>query len=83
MQKVKLYNKKGKTKKQAFEVGELVAVQNLKTRDWKTRGNIVSVRTATDGHILSYDLNIDDLITSRHRVYLRKLEDEASQPAFQ
>ena len=35
-QKMKLFEKKGRTKKHQFEVDKEVAVQNLKTGDWKT-----------------------------------------------
>ena len=36
---------------------------------------ISRVRTADDGNILSHEVNIDSVITSRHRRYLSKIKN--------
>ena len=38
-------------------------------------GEISRVRTADDGTILSYEVNIDGVITTRHRRYLSKIRN--------
>ena len=38
-------------------------------------GVVKGIRTADDGTILSYDIDIDGTITSRHRRYMRKVRN--------
>ena len=40
-------------------MNEIVRMQNLKTKKWDTLGEIVAVRTANDGRIVSYDIECD------------------------
>ena len=53
---------------------------NIKSKKWDTTGVISKLRTADDGTILSYEVNIDGVTTSRHRRYLCKIRnsDEAT-----
>ena len=67
-----LFEKKGRSKKEQFEVDEVVKVQDLKTGDWKQTGIITGVRSANDGQILSYTLRVNGHDTSRHRKFLKK-----------
>ena len=57
-----------------FGVGELVRVQNPKSKQWDATGEIAAVRVANDGRVLSYDINLTDGGTTiRHRKYLMKV----------
>ena len=59
-----------------FEVGELVRVQNPKSKQWDATGEIAAVRVANDGRVLSYDINLTDGGTTiRHRKYLMKVKE--------
>ena len=73
--------KKERTKgKEIYTVGETVRVQNIKIKKWDATGVILKVRTADNWTILSYEVNIDGVTTSRHRRYLCKIRnsDEAT-----
>ena len=52
--------------KEIYTIGENVHVQDIKSKKWDTTGEIIRVRTSDDGTILSYDLDIDGNMTSRH-----------------
>ena len=41
-----------------FEVGELVRIQSPHTKEWDSTGVIEAIRTANDGTVLSYDINL-------------------------
>ena len=60
--------------KETYSVGETVRLQNMKTRRWDIFGVVTRVRTADDDRILSYDIDIDGTITSRHRKYMAKVK---------
>ena len=54
-----------------FSIGELVRIQNPHNREWDSTGTIESIRTASDGTVLGY--NIDPTnggTTVTHRKYL-------------
>ena len=70
---MKLFEKKGRSKKEQFEIDEEVRVQDLRTGDWKQIGIITGIRTANDGQILSYTLRLNGHDTSRHRKFLKKI----------
>ena len=42
------------------------------TRQWSKKGTVVSIRTAQDGTVVSYLLDINGFETPRHRRFLRK-----------
>ena len=57
-------------------------VQDMVTKQWSKRGTVVSVRTAQDGTVVSYLLDINGFETPRHRRFLRKLtlpDDEIAE----
>ena len=70
-------DKKGRTvgKKETFEVGEKVRMQNIKSKKWDQEGEILDVRTAADGTIVSYEINTSGTTTTRHRRFLMKLHN--------
>ena len=51
-------NRKGRTTKDSFEIGEFVRVQNIQTKVWDTQGEITGTRVAANNRIVSYDLII-------------------------
>ena len=75
-------------KKLIFEPGEEVWIQCPKTNLWNIKGEIVSPRTAADGTILSYEVEISipgkgSYRSTRHRRFMRKynLPDSDSDSA--
>ena len=48
-------------------------VQDVATRQWSKEGTVISIRTALDGTVVSYLLDIDGYETARHRKFMRKL----------
>ena len=48
-------------------------MQDMTSRQWSKRRTVISVRTAQDGTVTSYLLDINGFETSRHRKYMRKL----------
>ena len=79
VQNQKTVEKPGKTSKVQFEVDEVLIVQNVKSKKWDKEGIITEVRTAHDGKIVSYHLLINGYEAIRHRRYLRKKVDTASE----
>ena len=75
----KRVEKKGRSvgKLEIFEIGELVKLQNLKTKQWDTDGKILNVRVSADDTIVSYDIESSGNITTRHRKYIMKLPTQA------
>ena len=71
---MKRFLKPEKGTKLLFAVGELVRIQNPNNKQWDSTGVIDAIRIATDGRVLSYDINLTDGGTAvRHRKYLMKL----------
>ena len=70
----KRVNKPGRSSKQQFQLGEKVLVQNCLNKKWDREGEIIEIRTAHDGTIVSYELLIDGVSAIRHRKYLRKVQ---------
>ena len=69
----KRWNKPERGTKLVFEVGELIKVQNPKTKIWDETGTVQAVRVACDGRILSYDILLSNgSVTVRHRKYMMK-----------
>ena len=57
-----------------FSIGELVRIQNPHNREWDSTGTIESIRTASDGRVLSYNINLTNGGTTvRHRKYLMRV----------
>ena len=48
-------------------------MQDIASRQWSKQGTVISVRTAQDGMVVFYLLNINGFETARHRKYMRKL----------
>ena len=48
-------------------------VQDVATRQWSKEGTVISIRTAVDGTVVSYLLDINGYETARHRKFMRKL----------
>ena len=71
----KRVSKLGKCSKEICEVGEQVLIQNIKTKKWGQKGIFFEVRVTLDGRIVSYGLDVNSLITTRHRRYLRKVPE--------
>ena len=59
--------------KLTYEIGESVRLQDIKTKRWDRIGVVTGIRVADDGRILSYDIDIDGTMTTRHRKYLSKV----------
>ena len=66
-------DKKGKTPKEIYSVGEKVLVQDLVSKAWNKEATVIAIRTAMDGTVVSYLLNINGYETARHRKFMRKL----------
>ena len=66
-------DKKGKTPKEIYEIGEKVLVQDLASKAWNKEATVIAIRTAIDGTIVSYLLDINGYETARHRKFMRKL----------
>ena len=64
-------------KKQVIEIDEIMKLQNLKTKQWDQEGKIVDVRVSADGTIVSYDIESQGVLTSRHRKYIMKQPTQA------
>ena len=73
LQHQKRVDKKGRKPKETYEIGEVCFVQDMVTRQWSKRGTVISIRTAQDGTVVSYLLDINGFQTLHHRRYLRKL----------
>ena len=58
-------------KKETFEEGEKVLLQNLKTKKWDIEGKVQKVSIAEDDTISNYKIKIGDQLTTRHRRYIR------------
>ena len=56
---------------QEKKFGEKVWVQNIRSKKWDQEGDILEVRTAADGKIVSYDLTVNGSPAIRHSKYLR------------
>merc|ERR1711954_241362 len=69
----KRVDKKGRKPKETYEIGEVCLVQDMTTRQWSKKGTVISIRTAQDGTVVSYLLDINGFQTPRHRRFLRKL----------
>ena len=61
--------------KHTYEIGETVRLQNIKSKKWDIFGVVKGIRTADDDTILSYDIDIDGMISSRHRKYMSKVRN--------
>ena len=48
-------------------------MQDVAPRQWSKEGTVISIRTAMDGTVVSYVLDINGYETARHRKFLRKL----------
>ena len=66
-------DKKGKTPKEIYEIGEKVLVQDLASKAWNKESTVIAIRTAVDGTVVSYLLDINGYETAHHRKFMRKL----------
>ena len=66
--------------KETYTEGKRVRLQDIKSKLWNIEGTVKGVRTADNGAILSYDIDIDGITTTRHRKYTCKIKnsDEAT-----
>ena len=78
MEHEKRVQKPDKCSKEFYVVGETVLVQNIKNKQWDKTGVITEVRLAYDGTIVSYGLDVQGHLTTRHRRYLRKTQQTDS-----
>ena len=69
----RLLKKERTVGKLTYEIAESVRLQNIKTKKWDMFGVVIGIRTADDGRILSYDIDIDGTTTTRHRKYMSKV----------
>ena len=53
-------------KKETYKVGEKVKLQDFKSKLWRTEGVVIGVRISNDGTIVSYYINTDGCVTTRH-----------------
>ena len=60
--------------KHTYKIGETVCLQNIKSKKWDIFGVVKGILTADDT-ILSHDIDIDGMITSRHRKYMSKVRN--------
>ena len=60
-------------------IGEKVFVQNLATKLWDREAVVTGGRTSADKTIVSYNLDIAGLQSTRHRKFLRKVVDLPNQ----
>ena len=65
-------DRKGRCTEDSFEIGEKVRIQNMQSKLWDTEGVITGTRIASDGRIVSYDLNINGNHSTRHRKFIQK-----------
>ena len=66
-QKEKQVKKKERTAgKESYSEGKRVRLQDIKSKLWNTEGVVKNVRSGDDGTIVSYDIDIDGVITTRH-----------------
>ena len=72
-------SKKGRGTKEIYSVGELCWVQNVKTKVWDRQAVITGVRTASDNTIVSYDIEIEVVKSTRHRKFLRKMNNNNNE----
>ena len=79
IERQKRVDKKGRTvgKKEIFEKGENVKLQDLETKKWSSDGTITQVRVSADGTISSYEIETSDgTMTTRHRKYIQKIPNQ-------
>ena len=50
-------------------------MQNVKSNVWDRQAVITGIRTACDGTIVSYDIEIGGVKSTRHRKFLRKMNN--------
>ena len=62
-------------KKETYREGEKVCLQDIKTKLWNLEGVVVKVRTADDGTIVSYDIDVNGVFKTRHRKYMSKIKN--------
>ena len=65
--------RKGCGSKEIFSVGERCLVQNVVTKLWDREAIIKGLRTAADNTIVSYNIDIAGVKSTRHWKFLRKL----------
>ena len=62
-------------KKESYREGEKVCLQDIKTKLWNLEGVVVKVRTSDDGTIVSYDIDVNGVITTGHGKYMSKIKN--------
>ena len=69
---LKRVERKGRCTKDTFEIWEKVLLQNIGTKLWDREAVVAGVRVSADGTIVSYNLDIGWIHSTRHRKFLRK-----------
>ena len=59
LQHHKRVEKKGKKPKEIYKIGDRVLVQDMASRQWSKQGTVISIKTAQDGTVVSYLLDIN------------------------
>ena len=78
--KEKRVNKKERVvgRKETYEVGEKVKLQNIKTKLWDLDGEVIGIYMEQVDTISSNDINSDGCVTTRHRRYMNSDEETQS-----
>ena len=71
-----------KTNKLIYSPGDLMRIQNIRTKDWELLGTVETQQVADDRSILSYEIKTHlGYPTTRHRRFLRPLVEKTTPAA--
>ena len=73
-------NKKRRTRKESYQIGERVQIQNVVSKLWNREAKVKGIDTAADERIVSYPLDLNGAETTRHRKFLRKIASPPDSP---
>ena len=62
-------------KKETFQIGEKVKLQDIKSKLWNLDRVVTGIHITQDGTIVSYDRDADDHVTTCHRIYANKVRN--------
>ena len=70
--------KPGRTSKLTYKIGETVRIQDIRTKTWKTLGEVTGRRIADDGKICSYEIKLPSgYLTICHQRFMHKYLDSS------